>query len=192
MPYLYLFDAQTGAGVYGPDQRPEITDFLLEAVRAQFPGALPWQSTDEARPAAQLLASIEEGHVVDVQADPAYAPPDPPLDPVEELTAVVSKNVLASPHDKRFLAQKEAAKSVMWWIRENPDCAAAQVLAQVEAAIEAETPGEPVVVCAQGLMDTYAYEAHQRGLISADTWEELKALILASTPAQLMHMLATV
>lgn len=194
MPTFYVFD-QLGRRLYGPDERCDAQgDFPagFATAKAAELGGLPCISAHN--PGPHVIVTVEAGAIVpgSLRADPDYMPPDPPLDPVAELKAAVDQNLMASPHDRRFLAQKEAAKTVMWWIRENPDCTAGQVLTQVEAAIAAETPGEPVVVSGQGLLETYAHEAHQRGLIPAATWEALKALILASTPAQLTRMLATV
>lgn len=127
--------------------------------------------------------------------DPSYSPPapEPPVDlqaEMAELKAVVAANLLASPHDRRWLAQKEAAKGVMAWMQANPACDQAQVEAQVAAAMQAATPGEPVVIAAAGLVQSYADEAARRGLVPAASFESLKALVLASSSEQLRQMLA--
>ena len=160
-------------------------------------GRLAYNTADPAliaAPLGSLVAVIEEGRVVGVIPDPAYTPPEPQPDPtqvrLEALEAAVANNILASPHDRRWLAQKERAKIFgIPWLKDHPEATGADLEAAVLADLAATFPGEPVVASV-GVIQSYAVEAAARGYIPEATFEALRALVVASTPAQLQAMLA--
>ncbi len=68
MPILYLFDATTGQGLYGPDQRRSFPPELLAAILAGHPGAVAHQMEEDLGPATGLMATLAEGAVTAVAA----------------------------------------------------------------------------------------------------------------------------
>ena len=150
----------------------------------------------------ELVATIEGGEVVSVAIDPDYTPPAPAPDPVqarlEALEAAVklqeqavAANLLATAHDRKWLAQKETAKLVgIPYIQEHPECSQAEVEAAVVAALTAAYPGQAIVVSGPGIIQSYADEALARGYLSEASFLALRDLVAASTPAQVQAMLA--
>ena len=143
-----------------------------------------------------LTATVQDGQVTALGVDPAWQPPAPPPDPIQELAQVVARNVAASPHDRRFLVQKAIGKQAVAWIREHPACAAQEAEDYVMGLILAELPGEPVVPklywehqgIPQGLAMSYLHEAIRRGYCPADTplaWASLVGLIVATPGDQI-------
>jgi hypothetical protein len=94
-----------------------------------------------------------------------------------------------SPHDRRWLEQKEIAKEAgITYIKAHPDCTMDEMEAALRAEVAGQFPGEPVVVGA-GLIMSYADEAQKRGYIPEATWDALKALVANATEKQLRQML---
>ena len=146
---------------------------------------------------ASLLVTLDQDQVLDIAPDPGWSPPEPPADPVralgEEVRALqqaVARNILASPHDRRWSVQKEAAKGVMDWIKDNPQCEQAEVEALVLAAMSQAQPGQPLVVNPAGLIESYAVEAAARGYTAQAGFPALRDLIVASSDQDLRLMLA--
>jgi hypothetical protein len=154
-------------------------------------------------PLAALVPTVAGGQVTGVAVDPAWSPPAPPPDPLQALQAdvarveqVVAKTLPVSPHDRRFLTQKEIGKTIIPWIKANPDCTPEQAETQIVALILAELPGEPVVPKLywehegqpQGLAMSYLYEAIKRGYCPPETpltWASLVGLVVA-TPEEMI------
>ncbi|MFZ5586151.1 MAG: hypothetical protein ACOZHQ_09500 [Thermodesulfobacteriota bacterium] len=142
-------------------------------------------------------------HLVDgaVIVNPAWTPPAPALDPVqvrlEALEAAVARqeqavaaNLLASPHDRRWLAQKERAKLFgIGWIKANPEASMEELEAAVIADLASQFSGEPLVVSG-GVILSYAVEAAARGYIPDGSYESLRALVVAADADQIQAMLA--
>jgi hypothetical protein len=125
-----------------------------------------------------------------VAADPAWTPPAPPPDHIAELRRTVDRNILASEHDRRWLAQKEAAKRLgVAWIKAHPACAQAEAEAALTGLLAVEFPGEPLVASPAGVMASYALAAHSRGHIPSPTFESLRDLVAAASQDQLAQLL---
>ncbi|MFH1058754.1 MAG: hypothetical protein V1797_08760 [Pseudomonadota bacterium] len=136
-----------------------------------------------------------------VIVDPAYEPPEPQPDPVQVLLEAleqavarqeqaVAANLLASPHDRRWLAQKERAKLFgVGWIKANPACGQAGLETALAADLAQAFPDQPLVVAA-GVILSYAAEAHARGYIADPGFAALRDLIVASSEAELQAMLS--
>ena len=147
---------------------------------------------DDPAPDAPLeFITLVDGQVA---VDPTWQPPAPPAPvdlaaKIEALEAVVAGNLLASPHDRRWLQQKEAAKAFgIPWLKANPEAGQAQCEAAVQAHLESAFPGLPVVVSG-GVLLSYAAEAAARGYIPEASFEALRALVLAASDSQLNSML---
>ncbi len=147
---------------------------------------------------ASLVATIEDGQVVGVAIDPEYTPPAPPADQTQvrlaALQAAVDLIPLNTIHNRRWIAQKTRAKTVgIAYIKTNPGADQATVSAAVLADLEAEFPMSaelgPVVVC-PGILMSYAKSAAAAGFIAEATFENLRALIVASSNDDLVQMLA--
>lgn len=142
-------------------------------------------------PLEALAATLAEGRVTDVTVDPAWTPP--PIEPTELalLREAVNRNLLASPHDRRWLEQKEEAKSEgIPWIKAHPAAGQAEAETAINGAIEAAFPGQPRVVSGAGIIASYAAEAQARGVIPAATYEALRDFIAATPESQLHKLLA--
>ncbi len=142
-------------------------------------------------PTKYIRATIQGGQVVNIALDPSWSPPVT-IDPLEEMRALVRGNVLASVHDKRWLAQKEAAKLIaIPWIKANPTATQAEFQAAVFAALAAELPaGEPIVVNPDGIIASYALAAKERGLIAEASFTALRDLVVATPEKQIQKLLA--
>lgn len=203
MRYVYVFSAdgqtchQAHLGYEGEipistlaSRHPGCVVGVFEAL--QQPGVL----------ADHLRATIEAGAVVEVAIDPGYTPPEPTPDPVqarlEALEAAVklqeqavAANLLATAHDRKWLAQKETAKLVgIPYIQAHPECNQEEVEAAVVAALTAAYPGQAIVVSGPGIIQSYADEALARGYLGEASFPALRDLVAASTPAQVQTMLA--
>lgn len=198
MPMLFVIDPATASVAAGPDKRPGFAPEEIAAIAAQHPGrALFVREADlDTWPDAHAgwLVSMEGGQVVGVEPDPGYTPSEPAPDPVqarlEALEAAVATNILASPHDRRWLAQKERAKLFgISWIKANPEAGQADLEAAVMADLAQQFPGEPLVVSG-GVVLGYAVEAAARGYIPDGSYESLRALVVAASADQLQAMLA--
>lgn len=166
-------------------------------------------------PEAARLGVMSQGELTGVELDPAYAPPEPAQDPlaalkgdVARLEETVRKTIPVSPHDKRFLAQKEIGKTIIAWIKANPTCTPQEVEDHVMAQVLAELPGQPVVpklywewtdpatgqTSPQGLAMSYCYEAVVRGYLPPEapvSWPTLVQLIVATPEEQIAAWLRT-
>lgn len=155
-------------------------------------------------PEAARLGVIEDEQLIGVELDPAYTPPaDAPdlvaalAEKVQALSAAVDRqeqavaaNLLVSPHDRRWLAQKERAKLFgIPWLREHPEAEQEALEAAVLADLAEAFPAQPLVVSG-GVIMSYAAEAAARGYIPDASFASLKSLILASSEQQLQAMLA--
>jgi hypothetical protein len=159
-------------------------------------GGLVWVSQDDAIGRAddirRVKATIQGDQVVGVALDPTWTPPAPAPDPLDELRSLVRGNILASDHDKRWLAQKEAAKAIaIPWIKANPTATQAEFQNAVFAALVDELPtGEPIVVNPGGIIASYALAAKERGLIAEATFIALRDFVVATTEKKLAKLLA--
>ncbi len=192
----------------GDGQVTSMTEYEGPAVYA--PGALTIMSDDPAlgeAPLSSLHPSYdEEGQLLGLSVDPEWAPPAPPVDPVQAglaaLEVVVAKNVPASTHDRRYLTDKEIGKTLIPWLKAHPAATVQEATDQVMPLILAELPGQPVIpplywewtnpetseVYPGGLAMSYLYEARERGYCPPETpltWEALVALVVA-TPEELI------
>ena len=158
---------------------------------------------------ASLAASIENGQVVGVTVDPDYTPPPPAPDPVRalredvaHLQQVVATTIPSSPHDRRYLTDKEIGKMLLPWLKANPSATVQQATDYVVPLILAELPGQPVIpplywewtdpatqeVHSFGLGMSYLYEARVRGYCPPETpltWEALVSLVVATPEEQI-------
>lgn len=140
---------------------------------------------------------VEHLVLVDGQlsVDPAWSPPEAaaPVDlaaRIADLEAVVAGNVLASVHDRRWLAQKERAKLFgIPWIQSHPEAGLADLEAAVLAELAEVFPGDPIVTGA-GIVMSYAAEAAKRGYIPEPSFEALRDLVVGASAAQIQAMLA--
>ncbi len=138
----------------------------------------------------KVVAIIADGTVVSAQPDLAWTPPPPPPDPLEELRRVVDQNILASEHDRRWLAQKEAAKRLgIPWLKANPAATLAETENALAGALMAEFPGEPLVVSPAGVILSYAKAARERGYIAEEGFTALRDLVAATPDNQLAKLL---
>ncbi len=134
----------------------------------------------------------------EVSPNPAWQPPAPPVDRLADLVAKVDAateqvngNILASPHDKRWLAQKNEAKSEgIAWVKAHPASTQTEAETAINAIIAAAFPAEPRVVSGGGLIVSYAVEAQARGIIAAATYEALRDFMVATPDKQLQKLLA--
>ncbi|MFZ5585467.1 MAG: hypothetical protein ACOZHQ_06015 [Thermodesulfobacteriota bacterium] len=129
-----------------------------------------------------------------VGVDPAWTPPAPAPDPVQTrlaaLEQTVAANILASPHDRRWLKQKERAKLFgISWLKAHPEASQAEFEAAVMADLAQAFLDEPLVV-GGGVILSYAAEAHARGYIPDPGFAALRDLIVVSGDDQLQAMLA--
>lgn len=209
MKMTVWFDLGTGVEV-GRDcwRFPAPDAALLAEIRAALgvpPGAIQWQTTDRSLVGdAPLVATIQDGQVVagSVTANPSWQPPAPTspgnrvLEGLADLAQVVAKNVAASPHDKRFLTQKEIGKEIISWVKANPDCTPDQAEDYIMPLILADLPGQPVVPklywvhqgAPHGLAMSYLFEAIKREYCPANTpmtWASLVGLIVATPESQI-------
>jgi len=158
---------------------------------------------------ASLVATIEGGEVVGVTINPDYTPPAPAPDPVQALRAdvahlkqVVATTIPSSPHDRRYLTDKEIGKMLIPWLKANPSATVQQATNYVVPLILAELPGQPVIpplywewidpatqeVHSFGLGMSYLYEARVRGYCPPETpltWEALVSLVVATPEEQI-------
>jgi hypothetical protein len=142
-------------------------------------------------PLAALLPTLAGGQVTGVAVNPVWAPPAPPPDPLAELKQIVDQNILASEHDRRWLAQKEAAKRLgIPWIKAHPAASQAEAEAALTAALAAEFPGEPLVASPAGVILSYAKAAQARGHIPEAGFAALRDLVAATPDSQLAKLLA--
>lgn len=117
--------------------------------------------------------------------------PEPLAERLAAIEQAVAGNLLATAHDRKWLAQKETAKLVgIPYLREHPGCAQAEVEAVVAAALAAAHPGQAIVVSVPGIIQSYADEALARGHVGEATFIALRDLVANSTPAQVQAMLA--
>ncbi len=156
------------------------------------------------KPIEALVATLsaDGSQVLSISVDPAWQPPAPTapdtslLDGLAELAQVVARNVAVSPHDRRFLMQKDIGKQAIKWIRQHPLCTPDEAEQYIMALVLAELPGQPVVPklyweyqgAAQGLAMSYLHEAIKRGYCPPTTpmsWESLVALIVATPESQI-------
>lgn len=203
---LYVF-ALDGSLVYGPDIRDAFPQELVERVLTLHPGAAYVHQGEAVQP--PVIPVWEGGQVVGIEPDPDWTPPEPAQDPlaalkgdVARLEETVKKTIPVSPHDKRFLAQKEIGKTIIAWIKANPTCTPQEVEDRVMAQVLAELPGQPVVpklywewtdpatgqTSPQGLAMSYCYEAVVRGYLPPEapvTWPTLVQLIVATPEEQI-------
>jgi hypothetical protein len=135
-----------------------------------------------------------EGGLVGARLKSGFTPPDPAPsleDHLAEIKAMVGKNLLASDHDKLWLAQKEVAKAEgIPWLKANPAATQEQFEAAVQGFIATDAPGDPMVVHPQGVIASYAKVAQTRGLISSATFEALRDFVVATPDKQLQKLLA--
>jgi hypothetical protein len=142
-------------------------------------------------PLAALVPTLADGQVVSVAVDPAWTPPAPPPDPLAELKQIVDQNILASEHDRRWLAQKEAAKRLgIPWIKGHPAASQAEAEEALTTLLAAEFPGEPLVASPAGVILSYAKAAQARGYIPDPSFTALRDLVAAAPEAQLTKLLA--
>lgn len=209
--WIVLFDLATG-GEIGRTWRlsPPSPDLLARIKEVDFaaPDALAWVS-DQEPGAGPLVATIEGGEVVSVAFDPDYVPPAPAPDPVQalredvaHLQQVVATTIPSSPHDRRYLTDKELGKMLIPWLKANPSATVQQATNYVVPLILAELPGQPVIpplywewtdpatqeVRAFGLGMSYLYEARVRGYCPPETpltWEALVSLVVATPEEQI-------
>jgi hypothetical protein len=158
---------------------------------------------------SEIVATIEDGQVVEVAIDPDYTPPAPAPDPVQalredvaHLQQVVATTIPSSPHDRRYLTDKEIGKMLIPWLKANPSATVQQATDYVVPLILAELPGQPVIpplywewtdpatqeVRAFGLGMSYLYEARVRGYCPPETpltWEALVSLVVATPEEQI-------
>ncbi len=131
----------------------------------------------------------------EVVLDPAYEPPQPPqpVDILAEfaaLKATLAANLLASPHDRRWLTQKERAKLFgIPWLQSHPEADQADLEAAIQAELAEAFPGEPIVTGA-GIIMSYAAEAASRGHIAEASFQALRDLVVGSSQAELQAMLS--
>jgi hypothetical protein len=110
---------------------------------------------------------------------------------VGQLSAVVSATLPVSEHDRRWLAQKEAAKRLgIAWIKAHPACTQAEAEEALAAALAAGLPGEPLVISPAGVIASYALAAHGRGYIPEANFTALRDLVAAASQEQLVQLLA--
>jgi|GEM_PF-2410479 len=215
MIFIQAFKLSDGRAALAPDWREAATPELLARITAQAQAICGEPvvifTCDEAQaPVSQansvdglrLVATIAGGAVVGVAIDPEYTPPEPAPDPVqarlEALEAAVklqeqavAANLLATAHDRKWLAQKETAKLVgIPYIQAHPECSQEEVEAAVVAALTAAYPGQAIVVSGPGIIQSYADEALARGYLGEASFAALRDLVAASTPAQVQAMLA--
>lgn len=143
---------------------------------------------------ASLVASIDNGQVVGVSVDPDYVPsasvPDPVPARLEALEAAVERIPLNTPHNRRWLAQKERVKAAgIAYIKANPGCAQAELEQALAAELAAGFPGEPLVVNPAGLVQSYAQAAWAQGFIAEAGFIALRDLVAASGASDLQAML---
>lgn len=155
---------------------------IVELAPDQFPPSAPYG-----------VFYLVEGRVT---IDPSWQPPAPPVDPLALLTQTIAENVASSPHDKRFMRQKEVGKKAITWIREHPTCTPDEAETYVMDLVLAAIPGQPVIPKLyfeykgqpQGLAMSYLYEAIQRGYCPAGTpmtWQSIVGLIVG-TPEEML------
>jgi hypothetical protein len=207
MIFIQAFKLSDGRAALAPDWREAATPELLARITAQaqaicgepvviFTCDEAQAPVSQANPAdgLHLVATIAGGAVVEVAIDPDYTPPAPTPDPVqarlEALESAVAANLLVSPHDRRWLAQKERAKLFgIPWLRDHPEAGQQDLEAAVLADLAEAFPAQPLVVSG-GVIMSYAAEAAARGYIPDASFASLKGLILASSEQQLQAMLA--
>lgn len=200
---LYVFDSN-GVLLYGPDARQSFDDALVARILAAHPGGRAWVHAGEPIAGPPLPVVDQAGELIGVAPDPAWTPPAPGPEPIAQLREkvdglavavarqeqAVAANLLASPHDRRWLAQKERAKLFgVAWIKANPLCDQAGLEAALNADLALAFPDQPLVVAA-GVILSYAAEAHARGYIPEPGFASLRELIVASSDAELKAMLA--
>ncbi|MFH1058929.1 MAG: hypothetical protein V1797_09675, partial [Pseudomonadota bacterium] len=135
-------------------------------------------------PEVARLGVMNQGELTGVELDPAYTPPaaEPDsmqvrLEALEQAVArqeqAVATNLLASPHDRRWLAQKERAKLFgISWLKAHPEASMAELAVAVETDLAEQFPGQPIVVSA-GIILSYAAEANARGYIPDSSFTSL-------------------
>ncbi|MFH1058922.1 MAG: hypothetical protein V1797_09640, partial [Pseudomonadota bacterium] len=178
---LYVF-ALDGSLVYGPDIRDAFPQELVERVLTLHPGAAYVHQGEAVPP--PVIPVWEGGQVVGIEPDPDWTPPEPAPDPVQvRLEALeqavarqeqaVAANLLASPHDRRWLAQKERAKLFgIAWLKAHPEASMEELAVAVETDLAEQFPGQPIVVSA-GIILSYAAEANARGYIPDSSFTSL-------------------
>jgi len=209
--WIVLFDLATGGEIGRTWRLSPPSPGVLERIKAvdfAAPDALAWVSDQEPDP-APLVATIAGGAVVEVAIDPDYTPPAPTPDPVQalredvaHLQQVVATTIPSSPHDRRYLTDKELGKMLIPWLKANPSATVQQATNYVVPLILAELPGQPVIpplywewtdpatqeVRAFGLGMSYLYEARVRGYCPPETpltWEALVSLVVATPEEQI-------
>ncbi len=145
---------------------------------------------------ASLVATIVDGQVVGVVIDPDYTPPAPTPDPVqarlEALEATLEQLPLNTPHNRRWLAQKDRVKATgIAYIQARPACEQAELEQALALDLAAGFPGEPLVVNPAGVILSYADAAAAQGFIGQASFAALRDLVAASSPAQIQAMLQT-
>ena len=143
-----------------------------------------------------LIPTIEGGEVVGVAPDPSYTPPAPTPDPMqvrlEALEAVVERIPLNTPHNRRWLAQKERVKAAgIAHIQANPACSQAGLEQALAADLAGGFPDQPIVVSASGVIQSYAEAAAAQGFIATASFDALRDLVAGSSAAQIQAMLET-
>lgn len=143
-----------------------------------------------------LAAVFENGQVVGVAIDPDYTPPTPVPDPVQARLAALESALeqipLNTPHNRRWLAQKERVKATgIAYIQAHPACDQADLEQALAGDLASGFPGEPIVVSPAGVILSYADAATAQGFISEASFSALRDLVAASSPAQLQAMLQT-
>ncbi len=202
MVYVFSYEGacleRSGWQAGGPYPRPD-----FEANHGQELVVVPVEDDPAAGVPLEYI-SLVDGELV---VDPAWTPPEAaaPLDlaaEIAELKGVVAKNVPASPHDRRYLTDKEIGKTLIPWLKANPTATVQEATNHVMPLILAELPGQPVIpplywewtdpatseVYPCGLAMSYLYEARERGYCPPETpltWEALVALVVA-TPEELI------
>lgn len=147
-------------------------------------------------PLEALLATIVDSQVVGVTLDPNYTPPAPAPDPVQArlaaLESALERIPLNTPHNRRWLAQKERVKAAgIAYIQAHPACAQADLEQALAAELAADFPGDPIVVNAVGVIQSYVDAALAQGFIAEASFPALRDLVAASSATQIQTMLQT-
>jgi len=196
--WIVLFDPMSGAEI-GRTWRLNASNVGLltriKAVDFAAPDSLTWVS-DQELDTPPLLATIVDGQVVGVTVDPDYVPPTPAPDPVQTrlaaLEATLEQIPLNTPHNRRWLAQKERVKAAgIAYIQSHPACAQAELEQALAADLAAGLPGQPLVVNPAGVIQSYAEAAQTQGFIVEASFTALRDLVAASSAGQLQAMLQT-
>lgn len=191
---MIAFDPVSGAEIAKEQRFPWPPNQAVQNDFASRTGGLVYLDQGSALGNNPVKATIVDGQVVEVAIDPDYVPPAPVPDPVqarlEALEATLERIPLNTPHNRRWLAQKERVKAAgIAYIQAHPACAQVDLEQALAADLTAGFPGEPIVVNAPGVIQSYADTALAQGFIAEASFPALRDLVAASSPDQIQAML---